>query len=185
MALQPAFQDLCAQVEQLCDALRGLVTIIEDKPTTGGVALVDNLSNAALDTLGMAEEAVDCAGKAGHAVEPPTDIDRVRRALIECQENYNRIARLFSAELLHYDKMADLTGFGHKRKGEWQSWSETVKETIDRCQQPLFDLSQSLFRCWQEIAERVGTTSISVQTSNVGQKIRVSQESDLMREGIT
>jgi hypothetical protein len=44
-----------------------------------------------------------------------------------------------------------------------------------------------LARCWQEIAEHAGATSVSVRTTNVGQRIvaKPSDGKDLAYERIT
>jgi hypothetical protein len=46
-----------------------------------------------------------------------------------------------------------------------------VKQGIEQCREPLDLSTKALAGCWQEIAERVGSTSVSVQTTNIGQKI--------------
>jgi hypothetical protein len=76
---------------------------------------------------------------------------------------------------------------GSARRGEWLPWAASVKDGVEQCREPLEGVSKALAGCWQEIAERVGTTSISVQTSNIGQKIvtRAGAAEELVEEEIT
>ena len=49
----------------------------------------------------------------------------------------------------------------------------------------VLDANLGLFRCWQEITERVGITSVSVQTSNIGQQITTPEGREALREATT
>jgi hypothetical protein len=51
----------------------------------------------------------------------------------------------------------------------------------------LAQTSAALASCWQELAERLGTMSISMQATNVGQQITMprSRAEDLETEGVT
>jgi hypothetical protein len=51
----------------------------------------------------------------------------------------------------------------------------SVKQGIEHCRQPLDSSRERLAECWQDMAERAGTTSISVRTTNIGQKIAAPQ----------
>ncbi|HEX8183634.1 MAG TPA: hypothetical protein VF747_02750 [Blastocatellia bacterium] len=183
MALLAAFQDLCLQLQKLHDSLFGLrVTIVEDKPLKGDVMLVDKYCDAAEDMVGWWEEAGESASAALQAVTHPADFGSARRALINCHDAYTRISQRFTSELTDYERMAELTSFARSRRGEWEAWVNSVKEALDRCQQPLFDVYQSISLCWQEMTDRNAMTSVSVQMTNTGQKI-IAKE--LAHEGVT
>ena len=103
-----------------------------------------------------------------------------------CQERFHRIEQEFSSGLASYEKLKDLTMLGSERRGEWIPWASSVKDGVGQCQQPLEEASRALAGCWQEIAERVGSTSVSVQTTNIGQKIitRAVRSENLVGEEI-
>ena len=184
MALEAAFQELVAQLGTLRDSLMGLrVTVVEDRPLVGGVILADTLGDSVEDLLGWLEEALEGAVEGQQAVGHPTDVDRARRSLTACQEQYNRIAHRFSSELISYERMEQLTSLGHQRGRGWLAWTDSVKEALDRCQQPLYDTNQALFFCWREIAERAGMTSVSVQA--IGQQISLREGEQEAQEGMT
>ena len=186
MALEAAFGDLAVQFQILRDALLALrTTVIEDRPLRDDVALVDSFGDAVEDILGWLEEALIASREGQQAVGHPLDLDRARRALTTCQERFNWISQRFFSDLVSYQRIEELTGLGRERRGEWLAWGSSVREGLDRCQQPLYDVNQALFRCWQEIAERVGMTSVSVQATNIGQQITVPEGRQMAREEVT
>ena len=94
MALERTFQELSDRLRRLRDSLLALqLTIREDLPPQGGVALVDQFGDAVDDSLGWLEESLLAAVEAYHAVEHPSDMDRARRALGNCQEQFHRVER--------------------------------------------------------------------------------------------
>jgi hypothetical protein len=187
MALEAAVRDLVIQFRKCHDMLLALqLTVVEDKPVKGQAALVDQLEDAILDVMGLLDECLTSARAAQKAVGHPVDLDRARRALTTCQERFHRIEQEYSSRLSSYEKLKDLATLGSERRGEWLPWSSSVKDGVRQCQQPLDDASRALSGCWQEIAERVGSTSVSVQTTNIGQKIitKTTRTEDLVGEEI-
>ena len=186
MALEATFRELQVSLHKLHDALNGLQVGFGDKPLNDGAALADGLENAALDAMGVLQEARKAALNARAAVGSPVDLDRAWRALTICQERFHSIEKQFSEDLLSYEKLRELERLGSKRGGEWLPWASSTKKGIDDCRQPLEEASLSLGRCWQEIAEHAGATSVSVRTTNIGQKI-ISKPSatDLEHERMT
>src|SRR5215467_4904744 len=113
MALERVFQELSDRLRRLRDNLLGLqLTIREDLPPQGSVALVDQFGDAVDDCLGWLEESLLAAEEAHRAVEPPLELDQVRRALANCQERFHRVEQRFVSDLVSYEKLKDLTSFG-------------------------------------------------------------------------
>lgn len=185
MALEKTFRESSAQFGRLRDRLQELeVTVVEDRPPANDAAIVDNFEDAVDDLRGWVEEALKAAETAEQAVEHPMDIDRARRALTVCQERFQLIEKEFAANLVSYERMKDLNSFGSERRREWPSWVTSVKQGIEHCRQPIEDAGKALAECWQEIAERVGMTSVSVQTTSIGQKM-VTELKDMARNEVT
>ena len=179
MALEATFRELSIQLRKLSDTLLALrLTVGEDKPLKGEAALVDSLEDAILDLMGLLDECLKAARAAQKAVGYPLDLDAARRALAKLQGSFHRIEQQFSADLVSYEKLTDLANLGNERRGEWIPWTGSVKHGLEQCRQPLDGASKALAACWQEIAERVGMTSISVQATNIGQKV-VTQPSEV------
>jgi len=186
--LEATFQELFTELRKLQDTLVAVrLTVVEDKPMRGEAALVDHLEDTILEMMGLLDEALKAARAAQTAVGNLTDLNGARRALAVCQQRFHRIEQQFAAELVSYEKLTDLTRLGSERRGEWLLWSNSVKEGIEQCRQPLDGASKSLAACWQEIAERVGMTSVSVRTTNIGQKIisKLEDGAEIVSEGIT
>lgn len=188
MALEKTFRELSAQLRRLGDRLQELeVTVVEDRPPANDAAIVDSFEDAVADLRGWVEEALKAAEMAERAVEHPMDIDRARQTLTVCQERFHRIEKDFAVKLVSYERMKDLTSFGGERRSGWPSWVTSVKQGIEHCRQPLEDAGKALADCWQEIAERVGMTTISVRNTNVGQKTvcEASELKNMARNEVT
>jgi hypothetical protein len=185
VALEATFQELNEEFKKLQDNLLALrLTVSEDKPLRGEAALVDQFEDSILDAMGLLEECLKGSRDAKNAVGYPLNLDGARRALAVCQERFHQVQRRFSEELVSYEKLRDLATLSGKRGGPWLSWANTVKHGLEECRQPLDAASNALAACWQEIAERVGMTSVSVKTTTIGQKVvsQAGETPDLLRE---
>lgn len=191
MSLRTEFQSLYAQLESLHEALSELRAAIDDRPPKGeSVLLLDSFGDAVEDTLGWLGEALALVapavgGGAQQRGETGFDVNRARQALVFCQDQFNRITHRFTFDLVSYERVSQLMQLGRERRGEWQGWAVGVRRELEACQQHLYDTSQALFRCWQEIAERVGMTSVSVQTTTIGQQVTVPQSQETTAESMT
>lgn len=188
MSLRNEFRGLYAHLRKLHDALTGLrVTVVEDRPLSGDpVVLLDAFGDAAEDMIGWVEEGLAAARPAaessgGHAF----DVGGALQALISCQDLFNKVSGRLAFDLISYERVGELMRLGRERRGEWRAWAGSVKEGLDGCQQQLYDTNQALFRCWQEIAERVGMTSVSVQATNIGQQVSVPTHKEQLFEEVT
>ena len=190
MSLRTELQALCAQLELLDATLFRLREEIDDYPRTGAPPrLVESIGDPVEAARGWVEEALaQVAPLAGGEEEGRAngfDANRARAAIIFCQEQFNRIMNCFTFDLLSYDRVALLVRFGEETRGKWTKWAELVKQELEGCQQQLYDTNQALFRCWLEIAERVGMTSVSVHTTTIGQQVTVPQNPETTAEGMT
>jgi hypothetical protein len=175
MALEAAFDELRLRLLTARDAILELkVTVVEDKPLRGEAALVDGWGDAVEDLAGAAHEAVEAAGLAQQAVAGhPPDIDAARRALACCHALTLRLARRFWSDLASYERVGDLARLARRRRGEWPSWSASVRLALGRCHLPLQDADSALLCCWQEIGERVGMSSVTLSANNIGRQVVV------------
>jgi hypothetical protein len=187
MALEATFRELFVQVRKLHDILNAVLLTVGDKPTRRGAALVDGLENTVLDMLGLVENARTAARAAEKAVAAPMDLDRARRALAKCQEHFHRLEMQFANELVSYEKLKNLASLGSERGGEWKAWAGSMKDAIEECRHPLEEVGKALIACWQELAERLGMTNLSVNATNIGQQITTSASDlrDPEKEGVT
>jgi hypothetical protein len=189
VALEATFRDLSVRLHHLHDALNVLQVTLGDKPPDGEAALADGVETAVLDMMGTLHEARKVALDARKAVGHPVDLDRARRALTICQQRFHQIEQRASGDLMSYDKLRELARLGSERRRGWLPWANSVKQGIEDCRQPQEAVSLALAACWQELAERLGTISISMQATNVGQQITLprsrARDEDLEAEGVT
>jgi hypothetical protein len=170
MGLDAAFSLLEARLQRLAETLTDLyTTVAEDRPLRAPAApedtpaLVDILGGAAENMLGYTMEAL-AAARDSRTAALHGDMDGMRRALAACHERGGAAAQHLFAELLTYERIADLARVGRTRGGEWRAWASGVKQALDGCRQPLFDLQQAQLECWLEAAERSSRQTFSVQT---------------------
>jgi hypothetical protein len=191
VSLRTEFQSLGTQMKRLRKAFSELRRLIDDHPAQGdNLLLLDAFGDAVEDVLGWLKEALEAAApllqpQTSNAGEQGFDINLARQALVVCHDQFNRVTHRFSFDLVSYDKVAQLLRLGRERRGEWQTWARGIKMELESCQQHLYHTNQALFRCWLEIAERVGMTSVSVQATNIGQQVTVPQNPELTAEGMT
>ena len=172
MTLEASFDDLDARFQPLRDAVSYVrVIACEDKPATEATALVDLFCDAADDLLGFFEDAAGAAAAGRKATQYPVDVESARHSLTRCQKSFNDFSHRMESDLLSAHRLTQLTTFGTEHGGECGAWSDVLKEALDRCKQPSFDVHQALFVCWQELTERIGINTVSVITTNIGQRI--------------
>ena len=182
MALRVELENLGCQLERMHEVFSDLRRLLDDHPSEGDkVLLLDSFGDSVEDLLGWMEESLQrCAPLLPSKTDGrgnDFDANVARQALVVCQALFNQQMHCFLVDLVSYEKVAQLLQFGRERGGEWQTWAKGIKMELENCQQHLFLTSQVLFRCWVELAEWVGITSISVRTTNVGQQITVPQSS--------
>lgn len=168
MALETEFENLTKELFRLGDVLRDLEVAVGDRPpASNDVKLVENFNDATDELQGWQREAIAASIEGQNALGHPMDVDRARRALAACQKQTNQIARSFWWQLGSYERIDELMRLGRERGGEWPAWGGSVKEAIDRCQSAMAEVSRAISYCWQEIAERVGMTTVSVQATGI------------------
>lgn len=174
MTLATAFSDLGKQLGTLRESVVGLrLAAVEDRPKRRGwePELIRKLGVAADDIQGYLEHALMAAKEGRQAVEEGMDLERVRRALVDCQTWFHSFVRTFSADLYSYGPLVDLSEFEKRREREWREWATVVQTTLGDCQGQALGVNQTLFECWQELVERAGSTSVSVKATSIGKQV--------------
>jgi hypothetical protein len=172
VAIEVAFQALVGKLGAAREAFESLrLTAVEDRPLRDEVLLVERLGNAVDDLQGWLEEAVAAAGEALQAVRHPLDGYRAREALALAHERFLRLEHKFFSDGVSYEEIDELSRFGRRRGREWLGWTGSVVQALDQCRVPLREVDEALLACWQELSERLGAGSVSVQTTNIGQQI--------------
>lgn len=172
MAIEAVFLNLTRKFDAMREALQILaLTAIEDRPSRGEVLLVERLGNLVEDLRGWAEEAREAAGQASDALAHPADLNLGRQALAEANKRFIRLEYRFFGEAVAPGTISELQRFGRQRGREWLSWTGGAVQALEACRSPLHELDEALLLAWQELGERLGSRSLTVQTTNIGQQI--------------
>ncbi|NWF78637.1 MAG: hypothetical protein HXY37_01145 [Chloroflexi bacterium] len=162
MSTEAAFATLEQRLHALLEALTGLhTTVVVDRPLQGQPApqdtpaLVDIIGAGAENLIGWTMEAL-VAVQESHPAARRDDIGALRDVLSACHERIMQVNQGLLTELMSYERVADLARVGRTRGGEWRVWALSVKQTLERCREPLFDLQEAQFECWRELAEHAG-----------------------------
>jgi hypothetical protein len=168
MTLEAAFKDLSGRWQALHEQLEQdlLWAALETKPDEEH-ALASRYVDGITDLVAEARQA---ATDSRRLAEGPPDLAQASRGLLAAQRRFAGVARRLSADLLAYPRLRNLHRFGRERGGAWRAWAVQVHQALERCRPPLADLDRALLQCSEEVAERVGMTVVSVQTTNVGQQ---------------
>ena len=174
MGLEASFNDLGTELEGMKTALIELHATVTKfmpncKPRNTAPYLLEQIGRTALDLRGLVEEALDDSREIQQTIGELPNLNRTSRALASCQQRFNQKEQHFWSVLLAYEQRSDLTSLRHKRGGAWHPWAKTVLGALGDCRQHLYELDQAFCRCWQELAERAGSTCVSVQTTSSGQ----------------
>jgi hypothetical protein len=180
VALESAFRELARKIFEVGEALSGLRShLIEDAHLIDKRSLTAQMGDAAQACIGWQFEALTAAGEAKLAAGYPLDLEKARRALVVCQEKFDQARASFEAHLAsdeRLDNLAELKEFKAKYPNEaeakqWGKWVTSVLSGLKCCRTALQEAQVALTRCWQELAEKIGLSSVSVQTRVVGQEI--------------
>ena len=170
MALEAAFKELHATVEALNGSLDNVLWAVlqaqpEEEP---GHALVDHYDAVIHDLLGWVAEAKEAAQQGRQAAGVPRDLPGMQRALTICHDRFNRLWSRFYVDLVSFEWIDGLNDLARERGGEWANWVNGVKDGLDQCTQPMYDIGQALFPCWRDLSEQASLIAISVQATSTG-----------------
>jgi hypothetical protein len=172
MAIEAEFRHLGAAFAATAEALQSLgLTVNEDRPPRDAVLLVERLGDLVEELRGWTAEGFAAAERALEFVAHPPDFQRARHALGEAHQRFIQTEYRFFDEAVSFATIDGLVRFGRQRGGEWLSWSRGVVNGLEACRAPLRSLSEALARTWMELGERLGSRSVSFQTTNIGQQI--------------
>ena len=149
------------------------LTAVEDRPLQDEVLLVERLANTVDDLIGWLDEAVRRSGRRRKGPSRhPLDSYRAREALALANDRFIRLEYKFYSEGVSYEEINELSeGSGSGAGAEWLGWTRSVIQALDQCRAPVRALDEALLQGWRELAERLGTSTVSVQTTNIGQQI--------------
>jgi hypothetical protein len=177
MGLEATLESLrreLARLQEVVSALR--VTVMEDRPARGSVVLVDQLDNLVTELFSSLEEADARVAQVLENLQPNGPLENVRVGLRDIHELVNGFTAKYAGELATHDHIGQLLEMGRERGREWREWTQEVKTAIERCATPLKTLAAAVVVCWSDLAERLARSSVSVQATNIGQQIALTED---------
>jgi hypothetical protein len=186
MAIDRAFQLLCEQLRLLKEAVDELHLNISgdyhpESPSQQRVdgdpgreqapLPVQHLADVVSELQGKLEEAQHAAAGAELAARRPRRFFDLQLELIAIQRCMNGVLKTFLEEVNAYESMHTLFVMGRRKGGKWPAWVALMKTVIEACRGPLCGTFQALFECWEELADKLNASTVSLQTTNIGQQI--------------
>ena len=171
MALERSFAELEAAFRRLAEKAADLrVSVVEDRPSAGESLLAERWADTVVQIETQVEEGVHAARDARRAAHP-IDLEELRGRLLLAQTAFNSTLRTYLSDLMESDVRNELERLGRRRGGEWKLWPPAVELAVDECRQPLTETLECLAGCWNELAERIGTTLVSVRAEAIGRVV--------------
>jgi hypothetical protein len=171
MTLEGNFKELAAKWERLVEELEhGLLWSVTETRPNEEHTLATHYIDAATDLIAAAREGLAVCQI---AVNGDLSLAQAGKSLLRCQEHYHSIAEMFNSKMASYGRIRKIKRFGSEKRKAWREWASRVCEAVERCRLPIDDLNRAIFNCWQEVADRVGSSAITVHATSVGQKISV------------
>jgi hypothetical protein len=170
VAIETTFAEMRQQLRALQEALEALgTTVDEDRPKQDDVIVAARLSDDLLAARGLLEETLAAAESACRAISYPLDGESARRALTCCYQQFLRFAHAFSFELAGHARLDDLASVAKERGHGWAEWVSVVSQALEQSGALVEEITNTLFRCWQRLAARLATASVSIQNTTIGQ----------------
>src|ERR1043166_30605 len=170
MTLQAVLTDLSGQWQRLVEELEDdlLWLVMQTKPQTNPEeehALADHYVDGVHDLTSIAREALEACRP--FAQGTPT-LAAAAAVLLRCQERYNALIELYDARFTSYSWLRELEQF---ETSVWREWANQIQKALADCRTTMENVNRGVFRCWQELTDRMGSAGLSVQTTNIGQQI--------------
>ena len=138
LQLQEVLQRLFSEWQTLTMMIR------EDRPQQGDSVLVDIFGDQVDNWLGLLTEAGSALGT------PARSRRQAAVQLSACHALCNRVRFLY-IDLVSYDRMQSFVAFGREQGGEWQQWTQAIKDALEASQETLFQLDSALQETWHDL----------------------------------
>jgi hypothetical protein len=175
MTLAASFTGLYCKLGHFEQSLENLLwAVVQGQPETGeGHVLLDRYEMMTSDLIGLVREAREAAEDGREGTQTRLDLARTRQALVACQGRLNQVSGRFYSELVSFEWIDALNNLARERGSQWAKWVQGVRDALNLCPQPLYDVGQALFSCWQDLTEQAHLLAVPGCTGGPGQDARV------------
>jgi len=199
MSLELAFELLSKRLESLRDEVEELRFNAADffPPTHPGAnnnsdehkqrapSPVETLGENAEAVKGDLHEALAAFAKALAAMRPPRDLQHAQAALIDVSRYLNDAVDRFRKDIMQPTTLQLLSEMASELSGEWPEWLQQIKSITYTTRDKFLEVWRALCQCWEELADKLSSSAVSVQTTNIGQQITAPEMRETVLEGMT
>ncbi len=143
------------------------LTVAEDVPYSDGPLIIERFSDRVDDIVGWLEEMSESLSDCLFHLSKGQDRDNVRKALVFCQSQGNKIASTFCRDLMSYETIRELRRVGRRNGPEWIAWGLSLERALEACKLPIDSLQRALIGAWNEVAKQA-TSGIVVTNTSIG-----------------
>lgn len=176
MTMRVALTVLVDKLDELHEALNGLLwAVVQGQPQAQqDHSVVDHYEAITTDLIALSREAKYAAAtESERAAGGEIDIVSSRHTVITCQERFNQLWTLFYAESFSF-AWRDVRASVGQEGCEWATWAQGVDDAFSRCSSALYDVSQGLFSCWQDLVEWPSRITLAIHVSSAGHDVQVA-----------
>jgi len=199
MSLELACELLSKRLESLCDEVEELRFNAADffPPTHPNAnnnsdghkqrapSPVETLGENAEAVKGDLHEALAAFAKALAAIRPPRDLQHAQAALIDVSRYLNDAVDRFRKDIMQPTTLQLLSEMASELSGEWPEWLQQIKSITYTTRDKFLEVWRALCQCWEELADKLSSSAVSVQTTNIGQQITAPEMRETVLEGMT
>lgn len=166
MTIQQAMTTMAEKLTNLEQALDHLSwAIVQGQPPLDADdgSPAGHFDDLVLEMRGWVVEAKDSIRDDRWCIEGQISLPHLRRTLVTCQEYCLKITDLFHERLASPQCASNLRQLVRDRGPEWQQWALGVRDALEHCRVPIFEMNQALIQCCQEASEQADSLSITVR----------------------
>jgi hypothetical protein len=146
---------------------------------------VESLGENALALSGDLREASTALEKGLTAIRAPRNLQQAQASLIDVNCYLNDAAGRCRNDINASMTLQVLSQVAKELGGGWPEWLTLVHTIIRTISDKFLETWQALCQCWEELADKLSSSSVSVQTTNIGQQIAAPTMRETVLEGMT
>ena len=113
------------------------------------------------------------------------DLHQAQAALIDVNRYLEDAVDRFRNEVTGPASRQVLAQMAGDLGGEWPQWLAQINSIIATIRDKSLETWRALCQCWEELADKLSSSAVSVQTTNIGQQITAPEMRETVLEGMT
>ena len=146
---------------------------------------VESLGENAMALKGDLNEALAALEEGLRAIRPPRNWHLAQAALIDVNRYLNDAVSRSRNDIDAPMTLQLLSQMAKELGGGWLEWLILINTIIRTIGDKFLETWQALAQCWEELADKLSSGAVSVQTTNIGQQISAPEIREPILEEIT